>query len=81
MMEPQFDRMSMEPCDIILKMNKIHENSMKNFKLILGVPSSLLGRKCEHEKCSQCNGTGMKKDKTPCIHYLVCNCDKCKVTY
>ena len=36
---------------------------------------------CLHDKCSECKGTGFKKDKTPCVHYISCNCNKCKATY
>jgi hypothetical protein len=32
---------------------------------------------CRHRSCSQCFGTGIKFDGTPCIHYISCPCDRC----
>ena len=33
---------------------------------------------CLHDKCSECVGTGIKKDGTPCIHFISCPCSKCR---
>lgn len=33
---------------------------------------------CAHEKCEECIGTNIKKNGSQCIHYLVCNCPKCR---
>lgn len=35
--------------------------------------------KCLHLTCSQCKGTGIKKDGTPCIHYISCPCKNCNI--
>lgn len=32
---------------------------------------------CVHNRCSDCNGTGVKKDGTKCIHFISCPCPKC----
>lgn len=34
-------------------------------------------RPCLHDGCSQCLGTGKKRDGSMCIHYLSCPCPKC----
>lgn len=36
---------------------------------------------CAHDKCSECNGTGRKRNGETCVHFLVCNCSKCSITY
>ena len=37
--------------------------------------------KCMHDKCALCNGTGLKKDLTPCVYYISCQCPKCNPYY
>lgn len=32
---------------------------------------------CAHDQCSECVGTGVKLDGSPCIHGLACKCRKC----
>ncbi len=32
---------------------------------------------CLHIKCPQCNGTGLKSDRTSCIHMISCRCNTC----
>ena len=32
---------------------------------------------CLHDACSQCVGTGIKKDGSTCLHYISCPCVKC----
>lgn len=32
---------------------------------------------CLHKSCSQCNGTGQKKDGSPCLHMISCPCPRC----
>lgn len=32
---------------------------------------------CAHDACSECVGTGIKRDGTMCIHALSCSCPKC----
>ena len=32
---------------------------------------------CSHNQCSQCIGTGVKVDGTPCIHMIACSCPIC----
>lgn len=34
-------------------------------------------QECLHDQCPECHGTGVKKDGTPCIHYISCPCPKC----
>jgi len=38
-------------------------------------------RPCLHDQCSECHGTGIKLDGSPCIHYISCSCPKCSPTY
>lgn len=32
---------------------------------------------CMHDQCTECHGTGMKLDGTPCVHGISCPCPKC----
>ena len=32
---------------------------------------------CLHDQCPECVGTGVKKDGSPCVHYISCPCPKC----
>lgn len=32
---------------------------------------------CTHDGCSECVGTGIKRDGSPCIHMISCPCPKC----
>lgn len=34
-------------------------------------------QKCLHKGCSECHGTGRKKDGTICIHHISCPCPRC----
>lgn len=34
-------------------------------------------RPCLHDSCSECVGTGRKRDGTMCVHMLSCPCPKC----
>ena len=34
-------------------------------------------RPCLHDGCSECHGTGIKKDGSGCIHSLSCPCPRC----
>lgn len=34
-------------------------------------------QKCLHDTCSECHGEGVRKDGSPCIHYISCPCSKC----
>lgn len=36
---------------------------------------------CLHSKCSECNGTGRKKDETACVHMISCPCSRCIPRY
>jgi len=37
-------------------------------------------RQCLHQQCSSCRGTGIKKDKSVCVHMISCPCPKCSLT-
>ena len=32
---------------------------------------------CLHDKCSECHGSGRKKDGSFCVHHLSCPCPRC----
>ena len=32
---------------------------------------------CLHNRCTECNGSGRKKDGSLCAHYISCPCEKC----
>lgn len=32
---------------------------------------------CRHDNCSECNGSGRKKDGTICAHMISCKCPRC----
>lgn len=34
-------------------------------------------KKCLHESCGDCHGSGRKQDGRPCVHMLSCPCPKC----
>ena len=36
---------------------------------------------CAHDSCSECVGTGIRKDGSMCIHSLSCSCPKCTFVY
>lgn len=38
-------------------------------------------RPCLHDGCSECIGTGIKKDGTPCVHHISCPCPKCNPVF
>lgn len=38
-------------------------------------------RPCLHDSCTQCHGTGIKKDGTSCVHMISCPCPKCSPKY
>lgn len=35
---------------------------------------------CMHNGCSECAGTGIKRNGTPCIHTISCPCPRCNPT-
>lgn len=36
---------------------------------------------CLHDRCTECSGSGIKKDGGPCVHYISCPCPKCTPFY
>jgi len=38
-------------------------------------------RVCFHDRCTDCNGTGSKKNGELCVHFISCPCPKCSPTY
>lgn len=36
---------------------------------------------CRHDGCSQCVGTGVKKDGSTCAHMISCDCPKCSPSF
>lgn len=36
---------------------------------------------CLHDGCTECLGTGVKHDGTPCVHMISCSCPKCSPRY
>ena len=32
---------------------------------------------CMHDSCTECVGTGVKRDGTMCVHGISCQCPKC----
>lgn len=32
---------------------------------------------CLHSRCSECGGSGLKKNGDLCLHFLSCSCKKC----
>lgn len=33
---------------------------------------------CAHDRCSKCNGCGIKKSGEVCVHFISCTCKKCR---
>ena len=38
-------------------------------------------RSCLHNGCTECVGTGVKKDGSACVHMISCNCPRCSPYY
>lgn len=36
---------------------------------------------CLHKKCSECDGTGRRKDGTTCVHMISCPCECCTPSF
>jgi hypothetical protein len=34
-------------------------------------------QECLHDGCTECNGTGKKKNGQMCVHMISCPCEKC----
>ena len=55
----------------------------KKFKIFLDdIDKEYMGiieNSCLHYKCEECHGTGKKEDGSPCVHYIACNCPKCRI--
>ena len=37
----------------------------------------LSDEQCQHDNCSDCHGSGVKKNGMKCIHMISCRCKKC----
>lgn len=33
---------------------------------------------CRHDGCSECHGTGIRKDGSTCVHMISCDCPRCR---
>ena len=40
-----------------------------------------LDRECLHDQCTECKGTGKKKNGQICVHFISCPCPKCTPYY
>lgn len=40
-----------------------------------------LWQPCMHDSCPDCVGTGIKRDGSICVHYISCDCRKCRPTF
>lgn len=38
-------------------------------------------KKCLHDTCTSCNGTGVKGSGAQCFHFISCPCTKCSPSY
>lgn len=56
-----------------LTRRQIEHLSKVRMSLIPAVPE----QPCAHNACSQCVGTGVKLDGSPCVHMLSCHCPRC----
>lgn len=50
-------------------LEKVRKNRIQNEK------------KCLHDNCAECKGTGLKLNGQPCIHMISCPCAKCSPFY
>lgn len=48
------------------------EEHLKNIR-----GNTFCNAKCMHDLCTQCIGTGVKKDGSLCLHAISCPCHKC----
>ena len=60
------------PKSILHLANKLQDELKSSVKQLPDI-------KCLHLICSQCKGTGIKKDGTRCVHYLSCPCKNCTI--
>lgn len=45
-----------------------------------GLQPSPTDQRCAHMSCSQCGGSGVRRDGLgACVHMLVCSCPRCSV--
>ena len=58
----------------LLERQRIHLENVFKQRTIYWQP-------CAHDQCTQCYGTGVRYDGSPCIHHLYCSCPKCTPTY
>lgn len=38
-------------------------------------------RPCLHDSCTECHGTGVRRDGGMCLHGISCPCPKCTTSY
>lgn len=69
-----------------LNLNKVREYTHGNMKITIDYGNMIVTtnpfaeQKCLHDTCPSCNGTGVKRDGTMCIHGISCPCPKCSFT-
>jgi hypothetical protein len=64
--------------DVLIKQREIKESQEKYpWVKIPGVKV----RPCLHDECSECNGSGRKKNGQICVHMISCPCPKCTPYY
>lgn len=55
---------------------QLKERQENHMKQVYGW-GDILWRPCLHDNCPLCNGTGIKLDRSQCIHMISCPCPKC----
>ena len=56
---------------------EINMNLKTNYKIEKQCNNLTQQNRCLHDSCTMCNGTGIKKDGSACVHMLSCPCKKC----
>lgn len=60
--------------------DEYEDNLRKRQQKHLGQVRKRSGGPCLHDSCTECVGTGVKKDGTQCVHMISCPCPKCSTT-
>jgi len=60
----------------VRKVNNLKLEVINNNRLGKSRPNKG-GVDCLHQTCSECKGSGVKKDGSICAHYISCPCEKC----
>lgn len=67
----------------VLKRNQYNKTSsyMENLYNIVDDQKNTESKRCRHDACPECHGTGRKSNGQNCVHMISCPCPKHTPTY